>query len=74
MYARQDGGDVIGRAPSILENVKTEFAVGVHVGMKHAGEKLDGWWLVRIALVECESQLERAVFERCLRYTGDRDQ
>lgn len=37
----EDGSDVVGRAPAVLENVEAELAVGVDVGMEHLRDELD---------------------------------
>lgn len=60
----QDGGNIVCGGPSVLEDVETELAVGVDVWMEHAGEELDGGRLVGVGFVECEGELEGAVFER----------
>ena len=66
LNARQDRGDIVCRAPSVLQDVKAELAVVVHVWVEHARQELDSWWFGRIALIEGEEELERAVFERCV--------
>lgn len=35
LYARQDGGNVVRRTPSILQDIEAEFAIGVDVWVKH---------------------------------------
>ena len=62
----QDGCDVVGGAPPVLENVETEFTGGVHVWMEHAGEELDLRRLVRIRLIKSEQELESTVLKGSL--------
>lgn len=66
---RQDGSDVVRRTPSVLQNVEAQLAVRIHVRVEHAREKLHGGGFVRVALVERQQQLERAVLERRFRCT-----
>jgi hypothetical protein len=52
----------VSNAP-VLQNVQTEFAVGVHVGVEHFRQEFDGWGFVRVRLVKCENEFERPVLE-----------
>ena len=63
LNTRQNRRDVISRTPPVLQDVQTQFAIGIHVGMKHFGKKLDGGWFVGIGFVESQHELERAVFK-----------
>ena len=60
---RQDRGDIVRRGPPVLENVEAELAVGVHVGVEHAREELDGRGFVGVGFVKGEDEFEGAVFE-----------
>ena len=60
---RQDRGHVVRRGPPVLEDVETELAVGVDVGVEHAGEEFDGGRFVRVGFVKGEDEFEGAVFK-----------
>lgn len=59
--AGQDGGDVVRRAPSVLEDVETDLAGGIDVRMEHLGDELDTWRFTRVRFFELQHQFERAV-------------
>lgn len=63
MYTGEDGGNVIRRTPSILEDVKAQLATGINVGMEHGADEFDSWWFVRVGLFELHHQAEGTVFE-----------
>lgn len=63
MDGGEDSGDVVGRTPSVLENIETEVAVGVNVGMDHFGEEFDGGRIVGVRFFKGEDESESAVFE-----------
>jgi hypothetical protein len=46
-----------------LQDVQTEFAGGIDVGVEHGADKLDGRRLVGVLLFEMHHQSKRAVFE-----------
>jgi len=54
-----------------LEDVKAQLAGGVDVGMEHLADKLDGWRLIRILLLELHDQPECSVFERRVCWTDN---
>ena len=64
--ASQDGRHVISRAPPILENVQTELAGAVDVGVEHLADELDARGLVRVCLLEVHHQPEGSIFEGCV--------
>ena len=63
LYARQDRSNVIRRRPPILQNIQTQLPIRIHVGVEHPREELDSGRFVRVRFIECEHQLEGAVFE-----------
>lgn len=71
LNARQDGCDVIGWRPSVLQNIEAQFSVGVDIGVEHLAEEFDGGWLVRVGFVERENEFEGSVFERGVCGTED---
>ena len=66
LHARKNGCDIVGGAPSVLENVETQLAVCIDIGVEHAREKLDRGRLVGVLLVECQDQLECPILKRCV--------
>ena len=60
----QDGGDIVGGAPSILEDIETELAGGIDVGMEHLADEFHGRWLVRILFLEMHHEPEGSILER----------
>lgn len=64
LHARQDRGDIVGGTPAILENVETQLAGVVDVGMEHLRDEFHAGRFVGILLVEMHDEPERAVFER----------
>lgn len=64
LNTRQDGGNVVRRAPSVLEDVQAELAVRVDVRVEHAAEELDRWGLVRVRFVKGQDEAKGAVLER----------
>jgi len=44
----EDGCDVVGGRPSVLEDVETELAIGVDVGVEHPREEFDGGGFVGV--------------------------
>lgn len=62
----EDGCDVIGWRPAVLQDVKTKFSVRVDIRVEHSGEEFYGWRFVWVSFFECEKQFEGAVFEWCV--------
>jgi hypothetical protein len=60
----QDGGDIVGRTPSVLQNVQAQFSGGVNVWVEHLADEFDLGWLVWILFFELHHQSKGAVFER----------
>lgn len=63
LNTRQDSRDVIRRTPTVLQNVETQLAIGVHVWVKHLAEEFDRRRFVWIRLVERQHEAECTVFE-----------
>jgi len=68
--ARQDCSDVVCGRPSVLQDVKAELAVCVHIRVEHAREELDGRRLVGVRFVEGQEELEGTIFEWGLAWKG----
>lgn len=60
---RQDGGDVVRRAPTVLQYVEAEFAGAVDVGVEHLRDELHAGGLVGVLFLEVHDEAEGAVFE-----------
>lgn len=71
LYAGQDGGHIVRRTPSILENVETKLARAVDVWVEHLADELDARWPVRVLLLELHHQPEGAVFEGSVCWADD---
>lgn len=63
MYASQDCGHIIGRAPSILQDIQTQLAGAIDVGMEHLADEFDARWLVGVLLLELHHESESAVLK-----------
>ena len=63
----EDGGDVVGGAPPVLEDVEADAAVRVDVGMEHLGQELHHRRLVGILLAELQGQLECSILTSVVR-------
>ena len=48
----EDGGHVVRGRPAVLEDVKANAAIGIHVGVEHLGNKADRGRLVRVFFSE----------------------
>ena len=59
----QHGGDIVGRTPSVLQNVQAQFSSGVNVWVEHLADEFDLRWLVWILFFELHHQSKGAVFE-----------
>lgn len=66
LHTRQDRRDIISRAPAILQDIQTQFAIGVDVGVEHLGDEADRGGFGRVGVGECEGEAEGAVFEGCV--------
>ncbi len=56
---RQDGRDVVGGAPPVLQDVQADAAVRVHVRVEHAADEAHRRRLVRVLLRELCTEKER---------------
>lgn len=64
LNTRQDGRDIVRGRPSVLENVQTQLARSVYVGVKHLADELDTRRLVGIRFFEMHDKAEGSIFER----------
>lgn len=67
----QDGCHVVRGRPPVLQNVQTQLAGPVYVGMEHLANKLDARRLVWVCLLEMHYKTEGPVFERCVCWADD---
>ena len=63
LNAGQDGGDVIRRAPPILEDVQTELSGGIDIGMKHGRDEFDAGRFIRILFLEMHGETKGAILK-----------
>ena len=71
MNRGEDGGDGVDRRPLGLNDVQAQRAVLVNIWMKHAGNKLNSRWRLRVILGELKPQLEHTSLPGCVRRTKD---
>lgn len=50
----EDGVDSINRRPFILNDVQTEGAVRIDVGMEHLSRESHAWWFLRVLFIESQ--------------------
>jgi hypothetical protein len=68
---RQDCRHIVCWAPSVLQNIKTQFASGVDVWVEHLTDKLHCWWLIWVLFLELHDQSKSTIFEGCVRRSDD---
>lgn len=66
LNARQDCGNVVGRAPSVLQDVEAELARSVDIGVEHLTNEFDLRRFVGVLLFELHHQSESPVLEGCV--------
>lgn len=71
LNACQDSCNVVGRRPSILQNIQTEFTGSVHIWMEHLAEELDRRRLVRVLLFEVHDKSEGSIFKGSVGWAND---
>ena len=71
LNACQNSGHIVGRAPTLLENVQAELAGSVDVRVEHLANKFDARRLVGVLFFKVHHEAERPVFERRLRWPDD---
>jgi hypothetical protein len=71
LNAGQDSGDIVRGAPSVLQNVQTQLAGGVDVGVEHVRHELDARRLVGVRLLERHDEPEGAVLKGRVSWTDD---
>jgi len=59
----QDSGNIVGWAPSILQDIQTKFTGGVDIGVKHLTNEFHRRRLIRILLLEMHDETESAILE-----------
>lgn len=63
LNTRQDGRDIVRGRPSVLENVQTQLARSVYVGVKHLADELDTRRLVGVRFLEVHHQPESSILK-----------
>lgn len=63
LNASENGADIECRGPSVLQDVETQLATLVNVGMKHLRDKLYHRWFCWVLLVELDHEFECAILE-----------
>jgi hypothetical protein len=71
LNTRQDSGHIIGRTPSVLKNVETEFTSSVNIGMEHLTDKFDARRLVGVLFLKVHHEAKGSVLEGCIGGTND---
>jgi hypothetical protein len=67
----QNGGHVVGGAPTILQDVEAELACAVDVGVEHLADELDARRFVWILFLEVHHETEGAIFKGGIRRADD---
>ena len=52
LNAREDSGNVVSGAPTVLQDIQTELAVRIYIRMEHLRQEFDHWGLIGVVLVE----------------------
>lgn len=60
----QDGSNIVGRTPAVLQDVQTQLASAVYVGVEHLRDELDAGRFVGVLFFEMHDEAECAVLER----------
>lgn len=69
--AGQNRGNIVRWAPAVLEDIQTEFASAIDVGVEHLADELHTRWLVGILFLEMHDQFESTIFEGSISGTND---
>ena len=67
LYAGQHSCDVVCGAPSVLQDIETQFARGIDVRVEHLTDELDGGRLVGVLLLEVHDESEGSIFKGSVR-------
>lgn len=59
----QDRRDIVRRTPPVLEDIQTQLAGRINVGMKHFTDELNSRWLIWVLLFEMHDESKGTVFE-----------
>lgn len=59
----QDGGHVVCRAPSVLQDIQAQFSCPVDVWMKHLADEFDSWRLVGVLFFEVHDKPKGSILE-----------
>ena len=65
LEGEEHGSDVIGGRPLLLEDVETDVALRVHIGVEARSDELHHGRLDRVVCGEADVQRELQAFEHC---------
>lgn len=71
LYTSQYRSDIVGRAPPVLENIQTELAGGVDIGMEHLADKFHPGRFIRILFLEMHHKPEGTILKGCVHWPND---
>lgn len=62
---------IVGGTPPVLQNIKTELAGSIHVGVEHLANEFDSRGFVRILFLKIHHQAKGSIFKRSIGWTDD---
>lgn len=71
LNAGQDRRHVIRRTPAVLQNIETQLARAVNVGVEHLADEFDLGRLVRVLFLEVHHKAKGTVLKRSVSRTDD---
>jgi hypothetical protein len=66
LYRRQDSSNIVRRTPAILQDIQTQLAGAVDVGVEHLRDEFHPRRFVGVLFFEVHDEAEGTVFERCV--------
>ena len=63
LYRRQDGSNIIRRTPAVLQDIQTQLAGAVDVGVEHLRDEFHAGGFIGVLFLEVHDEAEGAVFE-----------
>lgn len=71
LNTRQDGGYIVGGAPSVLQNVETELTGSVDIGMEHLTDEFDARRLVGVLFLKIHHKAKGSILKGCIGWSND---
>lgn len=71
LNARKNGRHIVGGAPAILQDIETQLARAIDVGVKHLANEFHSGRFVGILFFEMHDQTECAIFKRRISRAND---